>query len=138
MLGGPSWYRFFGAGERMAQLAVRGSASPAIVTAAIAAILSVWMLYALSGAGVIRRLPFLRLVLLLIATIYLLRGALGIPVVLFVDDPYTRQLRDRMTFMFVSSAISTVLGLWYAVGATGVRRQSANDSAVQPAPTPVP
>lgn len=119
--GGPPWYRFFGAGERMARLAARGSSSPAVVTATIAAILSVWTLYALSGAGVIRRLPFLRLVLLLIAVIYLARGILGIPVVLAVDDPYTRQLRDRMTFMIVSSAISTLLGLCYAVGAAGVR-----------------
>jgi putative oxidoreductase len=124
ILGGPPWYRFFGAGERMARLAARGSFSPAIVTATIAAIFSVWTLYALSGAAVIRRLPFLRLVLFLIAAIYLARGTLGIPVVLFVDDPYTHQLRGRMTFMIVSSAISTLLGLCYAVGAQGVREQS--------------
>src|SRR5688500_18418863 len=114
--GGPAWYRFFGAGERMAQLAARGSSYPAIVTATIAAILSVFTLYALSGAGVIRRLPFLRLALFLIAAIFLARGILGVPVVLFVDDPYTLQLRDRMTFMIVSSAVSALLGLCYAVG----------------------
>ena len=134
ILGGPPWYRFFGAGERMAQLAARGSSSPAIVTATIAAILSVWTLYALSGAGVVRRLPFLRLVLLLIAAIYLARGALGVPVVLFVDDPYLRQLRDRMTFMIVTSAISTLLGLCYAVGAAGLRQQPASDSTLRRTP----
>ncbi len=128
IFGGPPWYRFFGAGERMAQLAARGSYSPAIVTATIATVFSVWTLYALSGAGVIRRLPFLRLALLLIAAIYLARGVLGVPVVLFVDDPYTRQLRDRTTFMIVSSAISALLGLCYAVGAAGVGQQSAPDS----------
>ena len=121
ILGGPPWYRFFGAGERMAQLAARGSSSPALITAAIAAILSVWALYALSGAGVIRRLPLLRAVLFLIAAIYLTRGILGVPVVLFVDDPYTHQLRDRMPFMIVTSAISTLLGLCYALGADGIR-----------------
>ena len=135
--GGPSWYRFFGAGERMAQLAARGSSTPAIVTALLAAIFSVWTMYALSGAGVIRRLPFVRLALLLIAAIYLARGILGIPVVLFVDDPYTRQLRDRTTFMIVSSAISTFLGLCYAIGAAGVRQQSARDSTLHRTPTRV-
>jgi putative oxidoreductase len=124
VLGGPAWYRFFGAGERMAQLAARGSSYPAMVTATIAAILFVWTLYALSGAGVIRRLPFLRLVLFLIAGILLARGALGIPVVLLVDDPYTLQLRERMTFMIVTSAISTVLGLCYAVGAAAPRTRT--------------
>lgn len=124
IFGGPPWYRFFGAGERMAQLAARGSAYPAIVTATIAATLSVWTLYALSGAGVIRRLPFLRIVLWIIAAIYLGRGVLGVPVVLLVDDPYTGQLRDRMTFMIVSSAISTLLGLCYAVGAAKLRQPS--------------
>ena len=58
---GASWYRFFGAGERMAQMASAGSWYPAIVTSFIAAMLFTWSLYALSGAGVIPRLPLLRL-----------------------------------------------------------------------------
>lgn len=116
ILGGPDWYRFFGAGERMAWLAARGSIYPAVVTACIAAILGVWALYAFSGAGVIRRLPLLRLALALIAAVYLARGILGVPVVLFVDDVYTNQLKAKMTFMVVSSAICVVLGLCYAIG----------------------
>jgi hypothetical protein len=127
ILGGPQWYRFFGAGERMARLAARGSSYPAIVTATIAVILGVWALYALSGAGLLRRLPLLRVVLVLIAAIYLVRGLLGVPIVLFVDDPYSRELRERMTFMIVSSAISTFLGLCYAFGAAGLPRSSAPD-----------
>src|SRR3712207_9506617 len=80
IVGGPDWYRFFGAGERMARLAARGSSYPAILTAGIAAALAVWALYALSGAGVVRRLPFLRLALALIAAVYLPPRPLGIPV----------------------------------------------------------
>src|SRR5215218_6655598 len=102
IVGGPDWYRFFGAGERMARLAARGSPWPAVVTAGIAAVLGLWMLYALSGAGVIRRLPFLRLALVLIAAVYLGRGALGIPMVLFAEHPYANELKARMTFMIVS------------------------------------
>src|SRR5512143_1412281 len=71
---GAPWYRFFGAGERMAQLAVAGSWYPAVVTAAIALMLGTWSLYALSAAGVGPDLPFVRPVLCLITAIYLLRG----------------------------------------------------------------
>jgi hypothetical protein len=124
ILGGPEWYRFFGAGERMAWLAARGSPVPAVITAGIAAVLGVWALYALSGAGTIRRLPLLRPALAAIAAIYLARGVLGVPLVLLADDPYAAQLRARMTFMVVSSAICIGLGLCYAAGAVRVGRRS--------------
>jgi len=123
--GGPGWYRFFGAGERMARLAARGSIYPAVLTAGIAAVLGTWALYAFSGAGVIRRLPSLRPALTLIATVYLARGILGIPAVMLLDDPYAKQLKARMTFMVVSSAICIVLGLCYAVGAAGAWKTAA-------------
>ena len=123
ILGGPDWYRFFGAGERMARQAALGSPYPAIVTAGIAAVLAVWAFYGLSGAGVIRPLPLLRLALVLIAAVYLIRGLLGIPVVLLIDDPYTMQLRPRMTFMMVTSAICLGLGICYAIGAAGVQKE---------------
>jgi len=124
IIGGPDWYRFFGAGERMARQAALGSSYPALVTAGIASVLAVWALYGLSGAGVIPRLPFLRTALVLIAAVYLARGVLGIPVVLVVDDPYTRQLRAKMTFMLVSSAICVGLGICYAIGAAAESRRS--------------
>lgn len=121
ILGGPDWYRFFGAGERMAQLAAHGSTYPTVITAAIAVVLGIWALYALSGAGVIRRLPLLRLALVLIAAIYLIRGILGVPLVLFMDNPYANELRAKMTFMVLSSGICICLGLCYAVGAARAR-----------------
>ena len=125
ILGGPGWYRFFGACERMARLATRGSIYPALITAFIAAVLAVWALYAFSGAGLIRRLPLLRLALTSIAAVYLARGILGVPVVLFVNDPYTNQLKVKMTFMVVSSLICVVLGLSYAIGAARLWRNPA-------------
>jgi len=120
ILGGPEWYRFFGAGERMARLSARGSFYPTVITACIAFVLGLWALYGLSGAGVIRRLPLLRLALVLIAGVYLARGALGIPLVLFVDDPYADELKGRMTFMIVSSMLCIFLGFCYASGAARV------------------
>jgi len=108
----------------MARLAARGSTYPAAVTAGIALVLAVWMLYGLAGAGIVGRLPFLRLALVLIAAIYLVRGILGVPLVLFIDDPYANELKARMTFMIVSSAICICIGLCYAVGAAQVWRRS--------------
>jgi hypothetical protein len=124
ILGGPAWYRFFGAGERMARLDARGSIVPALVTASIAAGLAVWALYAFSGAGMIRRLPLLRIALALIAAVFLARGIFGVPLVLWMDDPYSKQLRAKMTFMTVSSAICVLLGACYAAGAARHWRRS--------------
>jgi putative oxidoreductase len=123
IFGGPDWYRFFGAGERMARLSARGSIYPTLITAGIASVLGLWALYGLSGAGVVRRLPLLRLALVLIACVYFARGTLGIPVVLFVDGPYTNELKGRMTFMVVSSIVCIFLGLCYASGAVRVWRR---------------
>jgi hypothetical protein len=60
---GGSWYRFFGAGERMVRLSASGSVTPAIITGGIAVVLTLWSLYAFSAAGVIPRLPLIRIVL---------------------------------------------------------------------------
>lgn len=121
IFGGPDWYRFFGAGERMARLSAHGSPYPTVVTTVIASVLGLWALYGLSGAGVIRRLPLLRLALVLIAGVYLARGTLGIPLVLFAQGPYADELKGRMTFMVVSSLVCIFLGLCYAFGAARVR-----------------
>jgi hypothetical protein len=139
IVGGPGWYRFFGAGERMARLSARGSAYPAVVTAAIASLLGLWALYGLSGSGVIRRLPLLRPALVLIATVYLARGLLGIPAVLLVESPYADELKGRMTFMAVSSLTCVLLGLCYASGAARAWRRSRRppDADMRPVPNAV-
>lgn len=79
IIGGGDWYRFFGAGEAMAQAAERGEAYPALLTLAIAAVLAIWAAYAFAGAGLIRRLPLMRTALVAVTAIYLLRGAALIP-----------------------------------------------------------
>ena len=109
ILGGPSWYRFFGAGEAMARAAERGSVVPDLATAGITAVLLVWALYALSGAGAIRRLPLLRTGLVLIAAIYLLRALSLVPTLLLKPE-----LVD--SFAVWSSLIVLVYGLAYAIG----------------------
>lgn len=109
IIGGPPWYRFFGAGERIARMAERGSIEPILITLFIAGGLAGWALYALSGAGVIGRLPLLRPILVAITAVYLLRAA-ALPLMLAT-------MTDRSaTFLFVSSAIVLVYGLVHAVG----------------------
>ena len=91
VIGGGEWYRFFGAGEGMAQLAESGSTYPLMATTAIAVTLAIWGLYAFSGSGLIRKLPFLKWALGIIAAVFLLRGVAGIPLVLWIDDPYLNE-----------------------------------------------
>jgi hypothetical protein len=106
---GGDWYRFFGAGEQMAQMAEAGDIYPTIVTLVIVTLLSTCSLYALSGAGVILRLPLLRLGLCVIAAIYLLRGVAFMPLMSAIPD-------NSMTFWVVSSATCFVFGLMYVLG----------------------
>lgn len=108
--GGPDWYRFFGAGEELARAAEAGSIRPALITLAIAALLSVWAAFALSGAGRLPRLPLLRTALAAISAIYLARGLLLIPVVLYVPYP-------EGAFDYWSSLIVLGYGLVHALGA---------------------
>jgi hypothetical protein len=106
---GAPWYRFFGAGERMAELAESGSRYPAAVSSAIALMLSVWSLYALSGAAVIPRLPLLRPVLCVITAIYLLRGLAVVALI-------PLSLGRSTTFWWWSSAICLTIGAVHFLG----------------------
>ncbi len=114
ILGGANWYRFFGAGEGMAKLAESGSRYPMVVTSIIAFVLAVWGLYALSGAGVIPRLPLLRLALCAITAVYLTRGLAGL-VLPFVSN-HPAIAANSVTFWLVSSSICCVFGIVYLLG----------------------
>ena len=114
IFGGPEWYRFFGTGEGMAKLAESGSAEPTVITISIAAILTVWGLYALSGAGVVLKLPLLKLALCLISAVFLLRGVAGLILPFFTKHPMIAQ--NSVTFWLVSSAICCVFGVFYFLG----------------------
>ena len=106
--GGP-WYRFFGAGERMARMAEAGHWYPTAITSAITAVLFTWALYALSGAGVIRRLPFTKLALCLITAIYVGRGVGFVAIMPAFPG-------NSLTFWLVSSGICLAIGLLHLAG----------------------
>ena len=109
ILFGAPGYRFFGAGEQMARMAAAGRWYPTVLTSFIVAILSGWSLYALSGAGVIRRLPLVRPALCVITSIYLLRAV--------AFAPFHKYFPGNSTaFWLWSSAICFVIGLVHLVG----------------------
>jgi hypothetical protein len=109
VFGGAPWYRFFGAGERMASAAAAGRLYPAVVTFGIAFVLGSWAAYALSGAGVLPVLPHLKLGLVTITAIYLLRGLAIIPLLIAARDKAT-------PFLVWSSVICIGYGVVHLVG----------------------
>jgi hypothetical protein len=109
IIGGPDWYRFFGAGEAMARAAEQGRLMPTLITLGIAAVLMVWAAYAFSGAGLIPRLPLLRIALVIISSIYLLRALAVVPALLTPTE-------QSATFWLWSSGIVFIYGLAYAIG----------------------
>lgn len=117
IIGGPDWYRFFGAGEHMAQLAAQGSHKPTLITLFIAAILALWGGYALAGAGLIPALPLLKTGLVVITGIYLLRAVAGFVLPFITRHPAI--MENSITFWMVSSTICLLIGLTYLIGTLG-------------------
>lgn len=109
IVGGPAWYRFFGAGERFASAAAAGRWYPAVITLGIAAVLASWSAYALSGAGIVEPLPLLKAMLVAITAVYLLRGLVILP--LLVGE------RSKLTpFVVWSSLICLGYGAVHLLG----------------------
>ncbi len=106
---GAPWYRFFGAGEQMAVLSEQGSLQPTLITSGIVAVLTIWSLYAFSAAGLIFKLPLIRLALVLITFIYLARGVAGF---FLINSPMGRTAE----FWLWSSLICLLLGIFHFIG----------------------
>jgi len=110
IVGGAPWYRFFGAGERMASMAEAGRLYPAILTSGIVAVLTLWGLYALQGGGYISGLPGVVPVLWAITGVYTLRALYPLVMAPFVA-------LFRTPFMVWSSLIVAGYAIvhWWAV-----------------------
>ncbi|WP_028115199.1 hypothetical protein [Ferrimonas senticii] len=106
---GPDWYRMLGAGEAMAQMAEQGLWYPTLVTLSIAVILCLWGIFALAGAGVIKKLPFTRPILVVITSVFLLRAfSFSVLMPSFPDN--------TLTFWLISSGTCLLIGSLFAVG----------------------
>lgn len=93
----------------MARMAEQGLWYPTIVTSFIVLVLLVWTLYGLSGAGVIKRLPLTKLALVLIASIFLVRGVSFVGLMPMFPE-------NSLTFWLISSGICFFIGSLFAVG----------------------
>jgi hypothetical protein len=124
---GASAYRYFSAGEGMAKAAESGSAFPAVLTLVLAAVFATWGFYGLSGAGVIRRLPLLKIALILIGAVYTLRGVAVFQQ--FFQIVTSSEVAPRE---IVFSLVSLVIGLAYLIGTvTSWRSLGASSRIIQ-------
>ena len=115
-IGGPAWYRYFGAPSLAAQIEAGAALVPTTLALAVAAVFIVWACYALSGAGAIRRLPLLRTALFVIAGVFLLRGVQVVPEVAGVA-------RGALPGRYpVFSAFSAFAGVVYLLGVIRIGR----------------
>jgi hypothetical protein len=113
---GAPLFRFLGT-EVMAVMFESGHLMhPIIACLVLGSMLFVWSAYALSGAGVIRRLPFLRFVLTGITLVYLIRG-MAFPLVM----PYFPG--NSALFWVCSSLIIFVFGVIHLIGVKQVWAQ---------------
>ena len=126
LFGGPDWYAFFGAPQGLVEMARTGNIRAPISCVVIAAFLSLLAAYAFSGAGVIRRLPFLRLVLSSIAGVLILRGILFIPLILWRPGTLSGicECRSVDAFIIVTSVLCLAMGVGYALGALAAPNNS--------------
>ncbi len=114
IIGGPAWYRFFGAGEHMAVMAENGMHQPVFITLFISFVLAIWGTYAWSGAGVFPKLPLQKTALILITLVYLLRGVFGLLAPSLSSHPMVTQ--NSPSFWIWSSIICLVFGLVHLKG----------------------
>lgn len=91
----------------MATLEENGSLLPDLLTFFIVIIFLIWGLYAYSGAGLIRRLPLLKTALVIIASIYTVRGLF---LVTFIFRP------EQATVFLWTSIVSLIVGLTHFMG----------------------
>ena len=126
LFGGPDWYAFFGAPQGLVDMARAGNVRAPISCLVIAAFLWLLAAYAFSGAGVIRRLPFLRLVLSFIAGVLILRGILFVPLILWRPGTLSGicECRSVDAFIIVTSVLCLAMGIGYALGALAAPNNS--------------
>lgn len=108
---GPAAYRFIGGFSQARAVESGAAVRLALITYSVALLFAIWALYAFSGAGVLRRLPLLRLGLLVIGGIHTLRGLRLIPET--VASLQGTRVPQRFLWF---SAVSLAIGASYLVG----------------------
>lgn len=94
-----------------------------IMGEAVALIFAAFGLYAFSGAGCFRRLPFTKAVLVAIATVFILRGLVFIPQIAIMTG-YLHARAGVPLRMLASSFVSLAIGLLYLSGVCRIWRDA--------------
>lgn len=106
---GAKGYRFLGAGNSIVEKAQKGHWYPHFTAIVVGTILLICSAYALTTALGLPILPFHQPILLVIATVFLLRAAL-FPLI------KARFAGNSDLFWYVSSSVCFVMGMLYLVG----------------------
>jgi len=130
LVGGPDWIAFVGAPASVVDSARSGTWLAPVGALSIAVLLALWALYAFSAAGVVRRLPLLRTVLVFISVVFIVRGLIIIPALAGGRINWRAPID---LFVVASSLLILTLGLSIAAGLTGCRnlRPATSDEVIQ-------
>lgn len=109
IIGGPSWYAFFGAPPSVVASARAGTWLAPVATAGIALLMGLCAAYACSALGLLARLPLLRTALAGIAALCLLRALVLVP--LAFTHPQLITL-----FEIIAALVWGTAGLGFAAG----------------------
>ncbi|NRR30519.1 hypothetical protein HSX11_09980 [Oxalobacteraceae bacterium] len=115
IVGGPSWYAYFGAPPQIVASARDGTWLAPVSAAIIAVLMGLCAAYACSGIALIRRLPLLRPVLASIAAVCLVRAFVLIPLAF-------THAELRNTFEFGAALVWGLAGVGFAVGFSSTRK----------------
>ncbi len=106
---GADGFPVLGAGAPIVSMAESGHWYPAFIAFVVGTVLVFCALYALSGAGIVKPLPFLLAVLVCITVVYLIRALASSLLVSAFP-------RNSTTFWIVSSTICLLFGLLHLLG----------------------
>lgn len=112
-------FEIFGIGEPMNELSQIHPSIPYIITVIVAMGFFIFGLYGFSAAGMIRKLPLLKLGIFGIAALFILRAVSGIVEILFTDV--------SLTLETTNSIVSLTIGLLYLLG--GLKKWSRQPSS---------
>ncbi|MES2300416.1 MAG: hypothetical protein V4582_25500 [Pseudomonadota bacterium] len=121
---GAEWAAFIGAPRGLLPMLERGSVRPALTCILISSVLAIWSMYGLSAAGLLARLPALRLVLALSGGTLILR-AFVLPVVAVWEPDALSDICGRCQqfngFVLFTSLLCLFIGGGYALAALQLR-----------------
>lgn len=118
--GGPAWYWYWGAPQRLVAMAAAGQVRPVVTCVVIACLLGIFAGYAFSALGFVRRLPAQRLMLGIIG-LGLAAHGVWLPIAAVNDASAVGMTCGRCGslngFVVAMAALCLFIGVGYLLGA---------------------